>query len=148
MRWRRRPRVGRENEMLMHVKHGPVVLVTRDPEIGKMVASALASLGSQAPRLSSVGTMPECAAAVQLLHPSVVLLDDGVAERPGPQLLEDLQAVQPGVRVVYIASRHSLDLERDMRRQGVLFYVARPVESETLETTLVSILRGLLRATG
>lgn len=132
----------------MHVKHGPVVLVTRDPEIGKMVASTLATLGSQAPRLSLVSTMVECLAAVQLLHPSVVLLDDSVAERPGPQLLEDLQTVQSGVRVVYIASRHSLELERELRRQGVLFYVARPVESETLENTLESILRGLLRATG
>jgi response regulator of citrate/malate metabolism len=143
-----RPRVGRENEMLMHVKHGPVVLVTRDQEFAKMVAGALGTLGPQAPRLSSVNTMGECAAAVQLLHPSVVLLDDVAVERPGPQLLEELQAVQSDVRVVYIASRHSLELERDMRRQGVFFYVARPFESETLEGTLVNILRGLLRATG
>ena len=131
--------------MLMHVRQGPIVLVTRDAGIDALVASALANLGPQAPRLSSVASMTECVAAVQLLHPSVVLLDDGVAERAGAQLLEDLQAVQPGVRVVYIASHHSLDLEREVRRQGVLFYVARPVESETLESTLVSILTGLLR---
>jgi len=129
----------------MHVRHGPVVLVTRDTAIDTLVASALANLGQQAPRLSSVATMTECVAAVELLHPSVVLLDDAVAERPGAQLLRDLQAIQPGVRVVYIASHHSLDLEREVRRQGVLFYVARPVESETLATTLVNILTGLLR---
>jgi DNA-binding NtrC family response regulator len=122
-----------------------VVLVTRDAGIDILVASALANLGPQAPRLSSVASMTECVAAMQLLHPAVVLLDDGVAERPGVQLLQELQAIQPGVRVVYIASHHSLDLEREVRRQGVLFYVARPVESETLASTLVNILTGLLR---
>ena len=132
--------------MLMHMRHGPVVLVTRDAGMDALVTSALANLGSQAPRLSSVASMTECVAAVQLLHPSVVLLDDAVADRPGAPLLQALQAVQPGVRVVYIASNHSLDLERELRRQGVLFYVARPVESETLEATLIAILTGLLRS--
>jgi hypothetical protein len=32
-----------------------------------------------------------------------------------------------------------------MRRQGVLFYIARPMESESLESTLSQILQGLLR---
>jgi response regulator of citrate/malate metabolism len=131
--------------MLMRIKHGPVVLATRDSTVGAMVSAALASLGPQAPRLSSVSSMAECLSALRLLRPSVVLLDDAVTDKPGPQLIQELHKVQPGVHVVYIASRHSLDLEREMRCQGVLFYLARPMESESLESTLLHILQGLLR---
>jgi DNA-binding NtrC family response regulator len=131
--------------MLMRTKHGPIVLATRDPAIAQQVAAALSAMGPQAPRLSSVSSMPECVHAVRLLRPAVVLLDDDVTDRPGPQLLEELTAAQPGVLVVYIAAHHSLDLEREIRKGGVLFYVARPVEMETLESTLVGILQGLLR---
>jgi response regulator of citrate/malate metabolism len=131
----------------MHLKNGPVVLVTRDARVGAMVCNALSNLDGQPPRLSVVRSMVECVAAVKLLDPSVVVLDDAVTDRPGPQLLEDLQVARSGVRVVYIASRHSIELERELRRLGVLFYVARPVESETLEATLLGILKGLLRST-
>ena len=131
--------------MLMRIKHGPVILASRDRGVGAMVSAALATLGSQAPRLSAVASIAECLSAVRLLRPSVVLLDDAVADSPGPHLVEELQAAQPGLHIVYIASRHSLDLERAMRRQGVLFYIARPMESESLESTLSQILQGLLR---
>jgi response regulator of citrate/malate metabolism len=92
--------------------------------------------------------MAECLSALRLLRPSVVLLDDAVADKPGPHLIQEMQTVQPGVHVVYIASRHTLDLEREMRRQGVLFYLARPMENESLESTLRHILQGLLRGNG
>jgi hypothetical protein len=57
-----------------------------------------------------------------------------------------LQAAQAGVRIIYIASHHSLDLEREVRREGVLFYIASPVEMDMLEAKLVGILKGLLRS--
>lgn len=131
----------------MRIKHGPVVVATRDPGLGETVAAAVAALGSQAPRLSQVSTLADCVAAIRILNPSVVLLDDGVADRAGPELLAEVQRAGPAALVVYIAARHSHDLEREVRRQGVLFYVARPVERETLESTLVHILQGLLRGT-
>lgn len=145
-----RARCGSETEavgMLMRLKHGPVVLASRDSKVGAMVTAALASLGPQAPRLSAVGSMAECVTATRMLRPSVVVLDDAIADSPGPHLCTDLQATQPGIHIVYIASRHTLELEREIRRQGVLFYVARPMESESLESTLSRILKGLLRST-
>jgi response regulator of citrate/malate metabolism len=132
--------------MWMYNHAGAVVLASRNPEVGNMVAGALATIGASAPRLSSVSNLSDCVNAVRLLHPSVVLVDDDVTEAPGASLLHQLQAAQAGVRIIYIASHHSLDLEREVRREGVLFYIASPVEMDMLEAKLVGILKGLLRS--
>jgi response regulator of citrate/malate metabolism len=131
--------------MLAPIKKNPVVLLTRADDLAAAVDHAVAAACTRPPRLSRVATVQECLAAVRLLRPALVLIDDSSSERPGQQLLAELQATQPGIHVVYIASRHSLEQERELRRQGVLFYIARPVESETLEPTLQGLLQGLLR---
>ena len=134
--------------MLMHCRRGTVVLATRDPELENLVLESLAALGDQAPRLTRVGNMGDCIVAVRLLSPCCVFLDDGIQDAPGPGLVEELHQTQPAVAVIYIASRHTLDLERDVRRQGVLFYIARPEGSKVLRAHLASVLQGLLRRTG
>jgi response regulator of citrate/malate metabolism len=134
--------------MLTYFKNPPVVLLTRDPALETMVRHVVSAdeIDVPAMRFSSVATTPECLSAVQLLHPSVVLIDDAASDSTGTQLLHALQTVQPNVRVVYLASHHTLELEGELRRNGVLVYMARPVETEGLESALAIILQGLLRS--
>lgn len=134
--------------MLMPVSPGPVVLATRDARLASAVAMVLEGLHDAALRLTTVDNVPDCCVAIRLLHPCVVLFDDGVGEAPGTECLNLVQSVESGVPVIYVASNHSLDLEREVRRQGVLFYIARPEEVEVLQSSLTSILRSLVRRTG
>jgi len=134
--------------MLAHFKNPPVVLLTRDPALEAIVRHVVSEDDADVPplRFSSVATTPECLSAVQLLHPSVVLVDDAASDRAGTQLLHELHAVQPSARVVYLAAHHTLELEGELRRNGVLVYLARPEETEGLESALAIILQGLLRS--
>jgi DNA-binding NarL/FixJ family response regulator len=134
--------------MLNPLRRGAVVLVTRDPGIEATVGAVLADFAPQVPRLTTVDTMNDCVTAIRLLDPSVVVLDDGVQDDPGPDLVQEVHRARPSAPVVYIASHHSLDLEREVRRRGVLFYIARPEGLDVLRSRLVSILQGLMRRTG
>lgn len=133
--------------MLMPVSPGPVVLATRDARLASAVAMVLEGMGSETLRLTTVDNVPDCCVAIRLLHPSVVLFDDGVTEDPGSKCLSLVQSVETGLPVIYVASNHSFDLEREVRQQGVLFYIARPEEIEVLQSTLNSVLRSLVRRT-
>lgn len=121
-------------------KSAQVVVATRDENLSANVMEAFAPLGTRAPRVTQVASAAECLTALYLLNPALLVLDDAVTERPGPELVDEVHRVRPDVRVVYVAREHTLELERTARRAGVLFYVAQPVDAESLESTLVRIL--------
>jgi len=127
-------------------KQGTIVLASRDEELAEMVGQALAALGKQAPRLSMVHNLPDALVATRLLSPSLMLLDDGIEGGPGVELLDQVLEASPGMPVVYLASQHSLDLERTIRRRGVLFYIAKPEEKEVLQSTFCSVFQCLARS--
>jgi DNA-binding NtrC family response regulator len=121
-------------------KSTQVVVATRDQRLSANVVDAFTPLGARAPRVTQVASAQECLTALCLLNPALLVLDDAVTERPGPELVDDVHRLRPELRVVYVAQDHSLDLERAARRAGVLFYVAQPVDSESLESILLRIL--------
>ena len=131
--------------MLTPFRQGTIVLASRDETLAATVCSALAELGERAPRLTTVRSVPDCIIALRLLGPSLLLLDDGIQDAPNTNLLERVQEARPGTPIVYLAAQHSLDLEREVRRRGVLFYLARPEEKGILESRLGYILQGLAR---
>lgn len=130
--------------MLSRCKIGPVVLASRDRDLQSMVAGCLSELGSQPPRLTTVNSITDCVVAVRLLDPCLVLLDDGIHDAPGPNLVHDLRQARSDVSLVYLAARHSLDLERLVRCEGVLFYIAHPQGDAVATSRLANILKTLL----
>ena len=133
--------------MLSRCKIGPVVLASRDRDLHSMVADCLTAMGSQPPRLTTVKSISDCVVAVRLLDPCLVLLDDGIHETPGPALIHDLRQARTDVSLVYLATRHSLELERQVRCEGVLFYIAHPHGDVVATTRLANILKTLLSRT-
>jgi response regulator of citrate/malate metabolism len=117
-----------------------VVVATRDPVLGESVLAAFEPLGSRAPRVTQVGSGAECITALCLLNPALLVFDDAVTDRPGPELVDEVHRLRPNVRVVYIASEHSMSLERAARCVGVLFYVARPLDAGMIEPMLLGVL--------
>ena len=132
--------------MLSRCKTGPVVLASRDRGLHRMVVECLTELGSPS-RLTTVNSISDCVVAVRLLDPCLVLLDDGIHETPGPALVQDLRLARADVSVVYVAARHSLGLERQVRCEGVLFYIAHPQGDAVATSRLANILKTLLSRT-
>ena len=136
------------SSMLTPFRNGVVLLMTRNYKFAGVVSHAVASLGTSAPRLSTVRDDADCRVALRLLGPSLLVLDDSIAAGRGPQFLEELLEIRPGTPIVYVASQHSLELEGEVRRRGVLLYIAMPDLLDELATTLTRMLRTFVRGSG
>lgn len=134
--------------MSRQVQGTSVVVVTRDSDLEQAVEAALGTLGQHAPRLSRATSAAEGLTATRLLDPLLLVVDDGSCERPGFDFIQDLHRTRPSTHVVYVASHHTHELEREVRRAGVLFYLARPVERAALGSILHGVLERLVRDAG
>lgn len=136
---------GKSKSMLTPLRQGTMLVLTQNEELSGVVSHAVESLGATSPRLSWVRTLADCQVALRLLTPSLMILDDATFAAEGARALDDLLQVRPGTPVIYFASHHTLDLEREVRRLGVLFYVQMPASPDQLDTMLVRILGAFVR---
>ena len=131
--------------MLTPFRQGTVLVLTQNEQLAGIVSHALESLGSTGPRLGSVKTLSDCLVAVRLLAPSLVIVDDATIGSTGATALDELHQARAGTPVIYFASHHTLDLEREVRRRGVLYYVQMPDSPEQLDTVLGRLLGAFVR---
>ena len=136
---------GKSKTMLTPFRQGTVLVLTQNEQLSSVVSHAVESLGSTSPRLNCVRTLSDCLVAVRLLAPSLVILDDAALANDGARALEDLLQLRAGTPVIYFASHHTLELEREVRRLGVLFYVQMPASPDDLDTVLARILGAFVR---
>ena len=133
------------DSMLTPFRQGTVLVLTSNEALAGIVSHAIEGLGTNGPRLATVHNLADCLVALRLLAPSLVILDDATFPASGADALDDLLQVRPGTPVIYFASLHTLDLERDVRRRGVLFYVQMPESPEQLDSVLARLLGAFVR---
>jgi DNA-binding NtrC family response regulator len=131
--------------MLTPFRQGTVLVLTPSEQLAGVVAHALEGLGSSGPRLSTVQTLADCLVALRLLAPSLVILDDAVTGQTGAEALDALERIRSGTPIIYFATHHTLDLEREVRRRGVLYYVQMPETREQLDMILCRLLTAFVR---
>ncbi|UCE03674.1 MAG: hypothetical protein JSW67_05680 [Candidatus Latescibacterota bacterium] len=144
---RGRSEATQHNSMLTPFRQGTVLLLTQNEQLAGIVSHAIESLEPNVPRLSTVRNASDCFVALRLLGPSLVVLDDASDPDAGVELLERLLQARPKTPVVYVTSHHTIELEREVRRRGVLFYVEMPSSHEALDMALTRLLGSLVRDT-
>lgn len=122
-------------------------MLTESEQLAGIVAHAIESLGSSGPRLSTVRTLADCLVALRLLTPCMVILDDTGLGLVAAEALSEMHAARSGTPIVYLASQHTLDLEREIRQRGVLFYVQLPDTAQQLDSVLGQLLARVVRET-
>jgi CheY-like chemotaxis protein len=70
----------------------------------------------------------------------VVLDDEIIPERDRGWLLALARRNLPDAMVLYIAARHSLEVERRARAGGASFYTSKPIQPDNLESVLRSFM--------
>lgn len=100
----------------------------------------LPTLGLAANGLTIIQNEPEWQAVLHRGRPRLIVLDDHISPGNGPQLLSALRRRLAEVLTIYLAERHSIELERAVRRLGVLYYTAKPPDWGTLGRVLASVL--------
>ena len=135
----------KSDSMLTPFRQGTVLVLTSNETLAGIVSHAIEGLGANGPRLTTVRNLADCLVALRLLAPSLVILDDATFPAAGAEALDDLLQVRPGTPIIYFATLHTLDLERDVRRRGVLFYVQMPESPDQLDSVLARLLGAFVR---
>lgn len=81
-------------------------------------------------------TGAEALARLQKEPVDLVLLEHELPDEAGSALIPRLHEAQSGVRIIAVVGTHSTELEKEIRRQGVIFYMVKPVNLDQLETIL------------
>jgi DNA-binding response OmpR family regulator len=114
-----------------------LVLLSDDRTLAAAIDADLAHLGLPADTTVRTASVVEVWQLLAREREALFVLDDGAPGVDGPALLAALVAegLDPG-RVVYLAARHAVALEVDVRRRGVLYYTAKPPAPGVIEKLL------------
>ena len=117
-----------------------LVLASKDKILQRQIREYLSAEQIAAHGLILVRDESAWQKALSSERPRLVLLDDGVSPGSGLAWLTALRCCLPEALVVYIAERHSLELERAVRQLGVLYYTSKPPEKDSLGKVLATVL--------
>ena len=65
------------------------------------------------------------------------MLDEDLPDVSGGALLGHLRAEDSDLKVVFVAGPASVEIEMDVRREGVLFFLHKPVEEAILRKVIL-----------
>jgi DNA-binding NtrC family response regulator len=94
--------------------------------------------------LFAVASGHACQTVVSQIRPRLTVVDDAITDTDGPALLRTLRQQLPDSLVVYLATHHTAELEREVRQLGVLYYTEKPPDEGSLRKLLVSVLQQTL----
>jgi DNA-binding NarL/FixJ family response regulator len=94
--------------------------------------------------VGGVGAGRQVVPAVVLTRPEIVLLDIGMPEVDGLEVLDRLHAEHPEVKVVMLTGVSDSAVARDAIRRGATAYVDKRVDPATLATTLRKVAAGTI----
>jgi DNA-binding response OmpR family regulator len=113
-----------------------VLLVSQDAELKRQITHALHRSGLSSGLLRSAACGREGLDLLATQRPRLVILDDDLSDTKALDLLRRLYCLGPKLLIVYLASCHTLELEREVRRLGVLYYTEKPPDPEVLKRIL------------
>ena len=119
---------------------GKVLLVSSDKPLRGQLRAWLVHEGVAGNSLSAVATGDACQTVVSRLRPRVTVIDDAIPDTDGPTLLRTLRQQLPDALVVYLATHHTAELEREVRQLGVLYYTEKPPDEGSLRKVLGTVL--------
>jgi CheY-like chemotaxis protein len=123
---------------------GKVLLVSPDKQLRGRLRASLIHEGITGNNLLAVATGHECQTVVSQIRPRLTVIDDAIPDTDGSTLLRALRQQLPDSLVVYLATHHTPELEREIRRLGVLYYTEKPPDEGSLQKVLGTVLHQTL----
>jgi DNA-binding response OmpR family regulator len=109
-----------------------LLLVSRDDKLKGQIKDALRAAGVRPFCVEVARQGQECLARLKGRRGCFVVVDDDLSDMRGTDLLHAIRAGDKEALIVYVAARHDLELERQVRQLRVLYYTAKPPEQSEL----------------
>jgi two-component system NtrC family response regulator/two-component system response regulator HydG len=118
-----------------------VMIVDADKHTASEINAALSGCGC---RITSASTPEDCLRLAARQAFDLVLLDLSLT-RPDrcEDLIRQIRSAQPDVKIISIAAQCDRDLERVIRRHGVLFYMTKPVSPNLIRELATHLLKSM-----
>jgi DNA-binding NtrC family response regulator len=117
-----------------------ILVVDDEPPMRRVVERFLAGAGHD---IRGVGSGSEALEAVRAARPDLVLLDLHLGDTSGLEVLERLvNDAAPGVPVVMMTGRGSIEIAVDAFKRGAVDFVTKPLEAARLVATVHGALPG------
>jgi two-component system KDP operon response regulator KdpE len=117
-------------------QNAKLLVVDDEPAIRRLLATSLARAGY---RLVEAGTAREAMTAMQIDKPELVLLDLGLPDRDGLELIPLMRAA--GMAVIVISARDATDQKVTALDLGADDYVTKPFDTEEVLARVRTALR-------
>lgn len=121
--------------------HGPhqVLVVDDDPFIRQLAQAVLSSRGQ---KITAVGSGAEALARMAETPPDLVLLDLGLPDVPGLEVLRHLRAARSwaNVRILMLTASHDVDDIVRAKQAGASGYVCKPIQPDALADMVCDLL--------
>jgi two-component system OmpR family response regulator len=121
-----------------------ILAVEDDPDIARLLSLELGRLGYS---LRVVGTAAQAMHEIRASLPSLVLLDLGLPDRDGSDLLRDLRANGQTLPVICLTARDKPVERVGGLRAGADDYIVKPFDISELDARIRAVLRRSDRAT-
>jgi DNA-binding NtrC family response regulator len=110
-----------------------ILIVDSDLRMADKIARHLKAWGHQSERLS-FGRKALSRVRNKLFD--LVLLDVFLPDMQASELIPQIKQIRPAVRIVTMTGYNSRELELKIRRQGILYYMIKPLEESYLKSIL------------
>ena len=110
-----------------------ILVVEDDLSFSTIVEEALETWGYSAEKVTS-GDMALERMRVKLFD--LILLDIYLPDCLGHQLIKHFKKIKPKVHIVTMTGHNSREMEKEVRRQGISYYMIKPFEFEQLKALL------------
>jgi len=118
-----------------------VLVIEQDPLSSEAVAGTIEELGHE---LDWASSGKEAMDKLTRSEFDVVLLDVFLPDFSATRLIPELKRIRSDIGIIPMAERNSRDLEREIRRLGILYYMTKPVSSVDLKDLLNHVSKRLV----
>jgi CheY-like chemotaxis protein len=109
------------------------MIIDDDPDLGMLMMSALEK---RKIHTMAVHSLPEAAAYLTYLKPTIIFLDNSFPEGLGINFIQDIKLADKEIKIVMMTADADKWIEDKAREEGVVGFLKKPFSPQTLNSVL------------